>query len=97
MWQHDATIETIVGDEFRERFSGSPENEMMQFDTRDAAAIEPSDAMRTAISPSIARSAKSPKFNVSPCLRISLSKRHPRIGPCIPNCRTVPGPVQPTL
>ena len=34
MWQHDATIETIVSNEFRESFSGSPEDEMMQFDDR---------------------------------------------------------------
>jgi hypothetical protein len=32
MRQHETTIEAIVGDEFRERFSWSPENEMMQFD-----------------------------------------------------------------
>jgi hypothetical protein len=58
--------------------------------TGNAVAIVPSDAMRTAISPSIARFAKSSKFKVSPGLRISLSKRHPRIGRCIPNCCTVP-------
>jgi hypothetical protein len=32
MWQHEAAVEAIVSDEFRESFSGSPENEMMQFD-----------------------------------------------------------------
>lgn len=35
MWQHDATIETIVSDEFRESLSGSSENEMMQLDDRE--------------------------------------------------------------
>jgi hypothetical protein len=35
MWQHEAAIEAIVSDEFRESFSGSPENEVMQFDDRE--------------------------------------------------------------
>jgi hypothetical protein len=35
MWQDKATIEAIVCDEFRESFSGSPENEVMQFDDRE--------------------------------------------------------------
>jgi hypothetical protein len=56
-----------------------------------------SGPIRTAISPSIARCAKSSRFKASPCHRTSLSKRCPRIGPCIPNCCVVPGPVQPTL
>ena len=35
MRQHETAIEAIVGDEFRERFSWSPKNEMMQFDDRE--------------------------------------------------------------
>jgi hypothetical protein len=35
MWQHEPAIEAIVGDEFRESFSGSPENEVMQFNDRE--------------------------------------------------------------
>jgi hypothetical protein len=35
MWQHEAAIKAIVGDEFRERFSNSSENGMMQFDDRE--------------------------------------------------------------
>ena len=60
--------------------------------TGKAAVIVPSGPMRTAISPSIAKWAKSSKLKASPCRWTSLSKRRPRIGPCVPNCCVVPGP-----
>ena len=60
--------------------------------TGNTAAIVPSAPIRTAISPSIARLANSLPITVQRCRRTSLSNRHPRIGPSMPNCCTVPGP-----
>ena len=38
-WQDDATVESIVGDEFGQSFSRAPEDEMVQLDHREDRAV----------------------------------------------------------
>ena len=82
----------------RERFSNSSKNEMMQFDDRERCRDR---TIRCDAHGHFAFDREAGEVveiqDVTVFFNLTLEKQVVRIGPCMPNCCTVPVPVQPTL
>ena len=97
MRRHEAGIEAVVRNEFRQGLSGSSENIAMEFDDRKRRhdrEVGPELDGHFALDRQMREVVEVQSLAVPPDLALeeAASDR-----PFIPNCCVVPGPVQPTL